>query len=140
MHIVETNKAFIASFLLAVGKGDAQAIMEAYAPDGYCETMGRTLISGRFSRDQIASAANRIFDAFPAGVEFEILTMTAEDDRVAVEAISKAVHVSGQPYSNHYHFLFQLRDGKIAIMKEFMDTELVTDIICSGHRPASSDR
>ena len=62
--------------------------------------------------------------------------MTAEDDRVSVEATSEGKHVSGVMYRNHYHFLFTWRDGKLVEMKEFMDTEKVTDILCGGQRPA----
>lgn len=135
MNDPQANKRFVADFLRDVGRGDAESLRAAYAEDGQLETMGRTLISGRFTRDEVVMAAQRIFDIFPDGVRFEILAMTAEEDRVAVEAKSHAVHVSGRPYSNHYHFLFRLRDGKIVKMQEFMDTELVTDIICGGQRP-----
>jgi ketosteroid isomerase-like protein len=61
--------------------------------------------------------------------------ITAEDDRVAVEAESFATHVSGKPYNNKYHFLMRYRDGKLLEFKEYMDTELVTDVLCGGRRP-----
>lgn len=130
------NKAIISNFLEVIGQGDVAAIRAAYAEDGYCQTMGNTLISGKFGREQVAAAAGRIFDAFPNGVRFDVVNMTAEDDRVAVEAVSHGDHVSGAHYSNHYHFFFRLRDGKITELREFMDTELVTDILCGGQRPA----
>jgi ketosteroid isomerase-like protein len=138
MATPEQNKATVVEFMKTVSKGDVPGIIAAYAEDGYCETMGRTLISGRFSREEVAMAAGRIFEAFPAGVEFTLLNLTAEEDRVAVEATSQGTHVSGQQYANHYHFLFRLRDGKITQMKEFMDTEHVTDVICGGQRPAKA--
>ena len=135
MTATQTNKVLVADLMEAIGRGDVDAIVNAYTEDGYVETMGRTLISGRFSREQVAMAASRVLDAFPQGIAFRILNMTAEDDRVAVEAVSSGDHVSGQHYANHYHFLFVVRDGKIAVMKEFMDTEMVTDVICGGRRP-----
>lgn len=135
MSDIEQNKTIVRDFIEVIGQGDVEAIRNAYTEDGYCQTMGNTLISGKFSRDQVAMAAGRIFEAFPAGVRFEIVNMTAEEDRVAVEAISHGDHVSGAHYSNHYHFFFRLRDGRIAELREFMDTELVTDILCGGQRP-----
>ena len=48
--------------------------------------------------------------------------MTAEDDRVAVEAESKAKLVNGTLYHNRYHFLFVVRDGRIHAVKEYLDT------------------
>jgi hypothetical protein len=61
--------------------------------------------------------------------------MTAEGERVAVEAESKGEHVSGQLYNNLYHFLFEFRDGELLKLKEYMDTERVTDVLCGGARP-----
>ena len=31
--------------------------------------------------------------------------------------------------------LFTLRDGKVVQLKEYMDTELATDVLCGGQRP-----
>ncbi|MBY0510845.1 MAG: nuclear transport factor 2 family protein [Rhodospirillaceae bacterium] len=130
------NKAIVVKFFEAISSGDVARILGFYAEDGVCQTMGRTLISGKFSKAQISAAAARVFDVFPKGVTFELLTLTAEDDRVAVEAVSHGDHISGKHYSNHYHFLVRLRDGKVTLLQEFMDTELVTDILCGGQRPA----
>ena len=45
-------------------------------------------------------------------------------DSAAVEATSRGMHASGKLYASHYHFLFHLRDGRIAVMKKFMDTSM----------------
>jgi ketosteroid isomerase-like protein len=129
------NKEIVRQFFDAISSSDTPRMLDFYAPDGVCQTMGRTLISGRFTKDQIAMAAGRIFEVFPKGVKFDILNMTAEDDRVAVEAVSHGDHISGAHYSNHYHFLVRLRGGKVTLLQEFMDTELVTDVLCGGQRP-----
>ena len=135
MTELKSNKTVCSNLLVAVGMGDVQAIADSYADDGYCETMGRTLISGRHSKEMVAAAADRILDMFPKGITFDVLNITAEDDRVTIEAVSHGDHVSGVHYSNHYHFFFKLRDHKIVAMKEFMDTELVTEVLCGGQRP-----
>ncbi|MGH8444383.1 MAG: nuclear transport factor 2 family protein [Solimonas sp.] len=130
------NKKLATAFFDALNRGDVPALLDAYADDGYCLTMGNTLISGKFSKAQIAQAAGGIFQVFPQGIRFTIRNLTAEDDRVAVEAESVGAHVSGQTYSNQYHFFFRFRDGKVTEFKEYMDTERVTDILCGGQRPA----
>lgn len=129
------NKQRVLDFFDCLNRGDVVGLIDAYAADGRCVTMGRTLISGSYSRQQIAAAAGGIFEAFPQGIHFTVKTMTAEDDRVAVEAASEGLHASGQLYSNEYHFLFRFRDGKVVEFKEYMDTERVTDILCGGQRP-----
>ena len=136
MSQVEDNKALIRRFFEAMNTGDTAGILESYAEDGYVQTMGNTLISGVYSKDEIKGFADGIYEAFPQGLSFTIVGITAEGDRVAVEAESSGQHVSGEDYNNFYHFLFIIRDGKVASMKEYLDTELATDILCGGKRPA----
>lgn len=138
MSIEQRNKQLAQTFFDFLNRGDVPAMLDAYADDGFCQTMGNTLISGVFSKAQIAAAAGGIFEVFPQGIRFTIKAMTAEGERVAVEAESEGLHVSGKLYSNQYHFLMRFRDGKLLEFKEYMDTERVTDILCGGQkRPAA---
>jgi hypothetical protein len=66
-------------------------------------------------------------------IRFVILAMTAEGERLAVEAESEGMHVSGKLYSNQYHFLLRFREGKVVEFKEYMDTEKVTEVLCGGN-------
>jgi ketosteroid isomerase-like protein len=131
----ESNKKIVTQFFDALNRGDVAFIVDAYAADGCVQTMGNTLISGIFSREQVAASAGGIFDVFPNGLTFTVLSMVGEGDKVAVEATSEGEHVSGQTYSNEYHFLFEFHSGKLTRLKEYMDTERVTDVLCGGQRP-----
>ena len=135
MSTANRNKQLTLTFFDAMQRGDAQAIAETYADEGRVVTMGHTLISGSRGKEEIRQFAGGVLEAFPKGLSFTILNMTAEDDRVAVEATSGGIHVSGRPYENHYHFLLTWREGQLLEMKEYMDTELVTDVLCGGARP-----
>ena len=57
--------------------------------------------------------------------------ITAEGDRVAVEAESYAKMKNGKTYQNTYHFLFIVRDGKIQSVKEYLDTIHANAVLCS---------
>lgn len=135
MNSIEANKDTVTRFFDALNEGDTRTIVNAYADDGCVETKGTTLISGVFNKEQIAASAGAIFEVFPKGLSFEITGMVAEGEKVAVEATSRGEHISGQIYSNEYHFLFEFRDGKLLRLKEYMDTEQVTDVLCAGQRP-----
>lgn len=137
MSETEHNKRLTQDFIEAMSRGDAAAIAAAYADGGRVITMGNTLISGVRDREQIRQFAGGVLAAFPEGLVFTVTGMTAEADRVAVEATSRGRHVSGNDYRNHYHFLFTWREGKLLELKEYMDTELVTDILCGGARPTA---
>jgi len=132
---IERNKQCVLDFFGLMNRGDAEALADSYADGGEVQTMGHTLISGTYGKEQIRAFAGQIYEAFPNGIAFEIVSMTAEGDRVSVEAVSKGDHASGQLYTNEYHFLFEFADGKIRRLKEYMDTERATDILCGGQRP-----
>lgn len=129
---IESNKQFIGEFIQAMSDGNSEAIINAYHPEGTVATMGNTLISGVRGLDEIKQFAAGVLDSFPNKLAFSIKNITAEGDMVAVEAESDGKHISGQNYHQYYHFLFELRDGKIYRMKEYMDTEMVTEILCGG--------
>ena len=131
MGIAE-NKQLARRFVEAIGKGDIDAIERSFADDGTVWTLGTMPISGTFTKDQVSMASRRVLELFPKGLAMTITGMTAEDDRVAIEAVSKGTHASGREYSNTYHFLMRVRDGKIAEWREYMDTMHANDVLCGG--------
>ncbi len=50
-------------------------------------------------------------------------SLTAEDDRVALEWTSRARTSDGEPYENHCIGVFTLADGRITAVREYMDTD-----------------
>ncbi len=139
MSTTEQNKASVTAFFKALSKGDVEHVVNAYADDGAVTTMGDTLISGTTGKDGIAASVAGIMDVFPRGLTFTVQDMVAEGEKVAVEASCLGEHISGKTYNNQYHFLFEFRDGKLLNLTEYMDTELVTDVLCSGQRPPFDD-
>src|SRR3546814_20101264 len=107
----ERNKQLARDFFDALNRGDVPAILDAYADDGYCLTMGNTLISGKFGKAQIAQAPGGIFDVFPNGITFTIKAMTADDDRVAVETESEGTHVTASNFPNQQPLFTLFRNG-----------------------------
>lgn len=135
MNTAERNKGLVSRFFDNLNAGDVDAVVSVYTDDATVETMGATLISGEYERAQIPQAISRIFTVFPKGLRFTVHDMVAEGEKVAVEAVCSGEHASGQSYDNQYHFLFEFCDGKLRKLREYMDTEQVTDVLCSGQRP-----
>jgi ketosteroid isomerase-like protein len=129
---IEENKQLAREFVAAISRGDVKAIEAAFADDGTCWTTGTMPISGRFTKAQVSDAASHVLDMFPDGLEISIRRMTAEDDRVAIEAESQGRHVSGADYHNVYHFLMRARDGQIVEWNEYMDTMHANEVLCGG--------
>jgi ketosteroid isomerase-like protein len=131
MGIAE-NKQLARRFVEAISRGDIDAIQQAFAKDGTVWTIGTLPISGTFTADQVTAASRRVLELFPEGLEITIKGMTAEDDRVAIEAVSHGRHKSGRIYANVYHFLMRVHDGKIVEWREYLDTEHARDVLCEG--------
>lgn len=71
----------------------------------------------------------------PHGLAIETGAITAEEDRVAIEAESRARMVNGRLYHNRYHFLFVLRGARIAVVKEYLDTLHAKEALGSARAP-----
>jgi len=134
MSTEQSNKIAVKQFFEDLNAGRVDEVVAAYASDGCVETMGNTLISGESAYDEIANAVGSIYSVFPKGLRFIVHDMVAEGEKVAVEAASVGEHISGQNYENDYHFLFEFHDGKLRKLREYMDTEQVTDVLCGGQR------
>jgi ketosteroid isomerase-like protein len=130
------NTALARRFLDAVSRADIDAIVAAYAPDGTCWTAGSLPISGTYGVAQVAAAARGVLTVFPEGLRFTIHALTAQGERVAIEAESHGRHVSGKIYNNKYHFLMRARAGKIVEWREYMDTMHANDVLCGGAESA----
>lgn len=132
------NKRLVEHYFDILTRNDIPALMDIYDDSMMLHVPGDTLISGSFTKPQLAEFCSSVLDAFPEGLKFKVTGMTAEDDRVAVQAESRGIHASGKLYVNKYHFLITIRDGKIVKSQEYMDTQLVTDVICGGKRPGEA--
>jgi ketosteroid isomerase-like protein len=64
-------------------------------------------------------------------MQITILSLTAEEDRVAVEAKSTGIAnpLNGRKYGNFYHSLFRIQDDQIILYKEYQDTLHVYDYV-----------
>ena len=126
----------VQAFFNALEKGDGAAVAACFSDDAVVWTPGRNWYSGEHDLAEIQTLSARILAQFPKGLRFEIQGITAEGERVAVEATSRGEHVNGRTYANAYHMLFTVRDGAIASLKEYMDTELAGDFLGRESPPA----
>ena len=129
---IEQNKQLARDFMDALGRADIDFIQNAFTADGTCWTAGSMPISGTHTRDELAAAARGVLGVFPDGLKFTIKALTAEGDRVAIEAESYGRHASGKTYANQYHFLMRVRAGKIIEWREYLDTMHANDVLCGG--------
>jgi uncharacterized protein len=121
------NKQVMRDFLKALGSGDAAAMEKLLTDDVKAVCTGTCVMSGTRSRAEILGALAMLSSVTQKGIEFKILNLTAEADRVSCEFEGCSTLANGTPYNNQYHFLVFLRDGRICLIKEYMDTKLVEE-------------
>ena len=139
MTDLEDNKRTVRRYFDLLTRNDIPGLMEIYDDAMVLHVPGNTLTSGTYDKARLLELAGMVGSAFPDGLALTVSGMVAEGDKVAAEVESRGVHISGKPYRNQYHFLITVRDGRILESREYMDTELVTDVICGGSRPAPRD-
>jgi len=129
---IETNKNVVLSFLedFSVGKIDAAlSLMDDTATWWLAGKPDEFALAGTKTKTQFAEIVKGIVTAMPKGLQMTPRGITAEGDRVAVEAESYGETVAGKIYNNLYHFLFEVRDGKIQSVREYLDTMRVKELL-----------
>lgn len=119
--MIDSNKQIVREYLEAGNRGEIAALLalldrerfrlccHAAAPIGY------VLDYGELERMLV-----RMAEATGGTFTITIDQMTAEDDRVAVQAHSQSTTAVGGTYANEYHFLFTLRNGAIIRLDEYL--------------------
>ncbi|MDV7140385.1 nuclear transport factor 2 family protein [Maribacter sp. TH_r10] len=120
---LEENKAIVNAVFKAITDGNWSYVTETFADDAKVWVAGDMPISGNHTKDFVRGLEAGNPAMFPNGMSLTPKAMTAEGDRVAVEAETYGEHFSGKTYNNFFHFLLVIRDGKIQEWKEYMDTK-----------------
>lgn len=121
----EKNKQMAIELLEASGKHDGGKFASLMHPEATYWTLGKPHLfdyCGEKSRETICAYMSTP-SIFVGGVETTFGEITAEGDRVAVEAQTRGVLPDGRVYTNMYHYLFTFRDGKVFRVKEYLDTQ-----------------
>jgi len=116
---LETNREAAIRLLQNVAKGHLD--MEILAEDAVWWVPGRP----EMPLVQFKPAFAAFIQGLGGEGRMEVHAITAEGDRVAVEAESFFPLKDDRTYNNTYHFLVEFRDGRVIRVKEYCDTALV---------------
>lgn len=123
----ESNKQLVKNLFAAVQQGgDIMAYLsddlEWWVPNN-CE------LGGTYNKSELPGMFGKIFPLLGAPLTFTIHHITAEQDRVAVDCESSSKLGDGTPFGNTYHFLFIIKNGKISVVKEFLNTAYINKVL-----------
>ena len=122
----EQNKSLVKDFWAKFSSGDHEGALALLTEDATWWVAGNTLLSGTYSKEEFTNLLAGTSSQAPNGIQVTPGLLTAEDNRVSMEATSYGEIANGRTYQNIYHFMIECRDGKISAVREYLDTEHVT--------------
>ena len=128
MSQIEKNKELVQEFFNLLSSG-SNKYLDFYNDESVIWTAGENAIGGSRSKSEVVGFAKSVLDSFPEGITFNVVNLVAENDYVAAEVEGSAMHVSGKPYNNKYHFLLKIKDDEILELREYMDTQLAAKVL-----------
>lgn len=127
---IENAKRIVQSLFDRFSAGDVDGVMDLLADDVTWRLPGkpeRMPIAGDYDKARLRALFERMLSALDGGLKMTVLGMVAEGDRVAVEVESSGDLRNGRRYRQQYHFLMIVRDGRIATVREYLDTQHAFD-------------
>jgi uncharacterized protein len=129
---INDNKKLAADFFSCFGRKDVQGALGLMAEEGTWWFAGKPALfplCGLKTKAQIADILNSLVPGMKNGLAITPRSMVAEGNKVAVEAESYGEFPNGRIYNNEHHFLLEIRDGRIAAVKEYLDTMHTADVL-----------
>ena len=125
----ENNKQLIQDMFAELSKGNAEAFLGNMADDVEFTLIGSTRYSGTFNgkKELIEKLLTPLSTQLESGITITPSNFIADGDFVAMQAKGKSTTKSGKPYDNTYCQVFQVVNGKVQRVTEYLDTELVTE-------------
>lgn len=122
----ETVRAFLETF----SAGDVPGILAALHDDARWWISGAVDgFSGDKSKSEMGALLGGVTDIYVGGaLKLTPTIFVAEGDRVFVEADGYAELTNGRIYSPTSAFLFEVKDGLITSIKEYLDTKHAHEI------------
>lgn len=84
-----------------------------------------SISSGPADKKTFQGGINLLSRAAKGSIRYEIISLTAEDNRVVAEVTSSGTLVNGEKMTNNHVFLFRLENEKIASCAEYMNQSVV---------------
>jgi len=125
------NKQRLRDVFDAWAAGDIRPLLAAMGDDVVWTVSGHNSWAGSFAgkdavrRDLLGPLGAQFADTYTNTAS----RFVAEDDIVVVEAQGRVTTKAGPRYDNKYCFVFRFEDGRIREITEYMDTQLVAEVL-----------
>ena len=127
----EDNKRSAAELFARFNASDIPGVLALMTDDVTWRVPGKPELSpvaGIYNKERLKRLFGRMLAQLEAGLQMTVLGLLAEGNDVAVEVESRGDLRNGRKYRQQYHFLITFRDGKIASVREYLDTHHAFDV------------
>ena len=128
---VEDNTAIAHEFFARFSVNDIDGAIATMADDATWWIAGkkdRSPSAGLYSKEKISHLFHRMSVALKNGLKMRVRSSIGEGNSVALEVESSGDLNNGRLYRQEYHILMEFRDGKIASVREYLDTQHTHDV------------
>jgi ketosteroid isomerase-like protein len=125
------NSKVAAEFFARIDANDVPGALGLLAEDATYWIAGDPAITpsaGEHDKNGMSKLFHLMGKALKDGLRMTVKGITAEGERVAIEAESRGELKNGRVYRQKYHILMTIRDGRIAAVREYLDTQHVHDV------------
>ncbi len=130
---IEANRELGQRLVDAMNRGDSEAFLSCFADDVEYWMPGTTPLSGqRKGMKGWIAFQEEVNSHLAQLITVTVKNLISSEEWLVIEAQGRAVTRKGQDYNNSYCGLLQVRDGKVVKVHEYLDTELVSDVLCVG--------
>ncbi|HEX6093871.1 MAG TPA: nuclear transport factor 2 family protein, partial [Dongiaceae bacterium] len=99
------NKEVAKNLISAMASGDVETVKSLITKDFTAIATGTSKVAGTRYYQEIVDYIPGFKRISKEGIRLEFLNVTAEEDRVAVEAQGYCQLITGERYDQQYHFL-----------------------------------
>ncbi|MEO8103140.1 MAG: nuclear transport factor 2 family protein [Betaproteobacteria bacterium] len=128
---VEENKAVAHQFFERFTASDIDGALSNMTDDATWWIPGnkeRSPSAGLYSKEKIGRLFHRMVAALKEGLAMNVQSCIGEGNFVALLVESSGDLKNGRRYRQQYHMLMEFRDGKIASVREYLDTQHAYDV------------
>jgi ketosteroid isomerase-like protein len=127
----EANKAVAREFFDCFTASDIEGALRTMTDDATWWIPGkkdRSPTAGLYSKEKIGRLFHRMVGALEQGLQMTVKSCIAEGNFVALEVESRGDLKNGRLYRQEYHMLMEFRGGRIAVVREYLDTQHAYDV------------
>ncbi len=126
-----TNKDIVAEMFARFSRSDIDGVLDLMTDDVTWRLAGKpelTPANGTYEKERLRKLFRRMVSQLESGLQMKVVHAIGEGDDVAAEVESQGDLRNGRKYRQQYHFAIGFRGGRIASVREYLDTHHAWDV------------